>query len=425
MNPFQTKCCRGEDETDDYYSAHRLIRNGLHTNMVGIFGSFLRNRLGITGRVNIYNLMGCGSMIGRSFRKKIRQMIYLYKRSRTVKLGLFKKLKMWKNGFLSESYFIYSLKDNDYKNYLSDYARFKKTAKINGYYSIILHDKLYFSKMLQNFKDYLPDVYGLIKDKRITLFGEHASVNVERFADFCKEKGSVVLKPIIGAEGEGIFVITTNNEKFIINGEVVSYEKYLSLIQNLENYLVIESIYQHKYCSEIFPHTVNTVRILTMFDDNDNEPFVATAIHRFGSTKSIPVDNWARGGYSCHICLDTGKLGKAAAYPSSGKLCFVSRHPETGNQIENVIVPRWNIIRNKTIEMAKALSYIPYIGWDIVVTKEKFKVLEGNNCTGVNLLQIHSPLLENPRVKRFYQKRFAMQDSKSFRSYRSKFTLKV
>ena len=89
-------------------------------------------------------------MIGRSFRKKIRQMVYLRKRSRRVELALFKKLAMWERGFLSESYFIYSLKDNDYKKYLSDYTRFKKTAKINGYYSIMLHDKLYFTKVLKN-----------------------------------------------------------------------------------------------------------------------------------------------------------------------------------------------------------------------------------------------------------------------------------
>lgn len=364
-------------------------------------------------------------MIGRSFRKKIREMVYLYKRSKRVKLGIFKKLKMWKNGFLSESYFIYSLKNNDCKNYLSDYARFKKTAKINGYYSIMLHDKLYFTKMLQDFKDYLPEAYGLIKDKRITFFGESASRSIERFADFCKEKVSVVLKPLIGAEGKGVFVITTNGGKIIINGEVVSYEKYLSIVGSLENYLITEFIYQHKYSSEIFPHTANTIRILTMCDDDNNEPFIATAIHRFGSKKSIPVDNWARGGYSCPISLDTGALGKAAAYPSSGKLCFESRHPETGNKIENVIVPRWKMIKHKTIEMAKALSFIPYIGWDIVVTKERFTVIEGNNCTGVNLLQIHSPLLENARVRRFYQRRFAMQDSKKRQSYRSKFTLKV
>lgn len=364
-------------------------------------------------------------MIGRSFRKKIRQMVYLRKRSRRVELALFKKLATWKRGFLSESYFIYSLKDNNYKNYLSDYTRFKKTAKINGYYSIMLHDKLYFTKVLQDFKDYLPEVYGLIKDKSITLFGESASRGIERFADFCKEKGAVVLKPIIGAKGEGIFIIKTDGEKIIINGEEVSYEKCLSVVKDLENHLITEFIYQHKYSSEIFPDTINTIRILTMLDDNDNEPFIAAAVHRFGNSKSIPVDNWARGGYSCPVSLDTGALGKAAAYPSSGKLRFESRHPETGNQIENVIVPRWQMIKHKTIEMAKTLWFIPYIAWDLVVTKERFKVIEGNSCSGVDLFQVHSPLLENPRARRFYQKRFALLDSKRARTYRSKFTLKV
>lgn len=38
-----------------------------------------------------------------------------------------------------------------------------------------------------------------------------------------------------------------------------------------------------------------------------------------------------------------------------------------------------------------------------VVTDEGVKVIEGNNYSDVNILQIHQPLLNNEKVKRFYK----------------------
>jgi hypothetical protein len=49
------------------------------------------------------------------------------------------------------------------------------------------------------------------------------------------------------------------------------------------------------------------------------------------------------------------------------------------------------------------LPYIPYIGWDIIVQEEGFKIIEGNNHPGLDTLQAHRPLLKDPRVRKFYK----------------------
>lgn len=51
-----------------------------------------------------------------------------------------------------------------------------------------------------------------------------------------------------------------------------------------------------------------------------------------------------------------------------------------------------------------ALPFLNYVGWDVVVTDDGFKVIEGNNNTDIEI-QMHRRLglLTQPRVQRFYE----------------------
>jgi len=52
--------------------------------------------------------------------------------------------------------------------------------------------------------------------------------------------------------------------------------------------------------------------------------------------------------------------------------------------------------------LANKLPYLDYIGWDIVPFEEYIIVIEANNHSDVNLLQVHKPLLKNEKIKSFY-----------------------
>jgi len=59
------------------------------------------------------------------------------------------------------------------------------------------------------------------------------------------------------------------------------------------------------------------------------------------------------------------------------------------------------------LDVCKRMEYVPYIGWDVVVTPDGFTVTEGNGCPDVGH-QSFSPLLSEPRVSAFYDRFHAL-----------------
>jgi hypothetical protein len=140
-----------------------------------------------------------------------------------------------------------------------------------------------------------------------------------------------------------------------------------------------------------------------MVDPETGKPFVAAAAHRIGNEMSFPVDNCAMGGFTAAIDVETGIMGKAIRTKvKSRNLEWFSNHPDSGTQIEGFQIPNWANIRDKVLDIASNISFVPYIGWDIVLTPDGFTIIEGNDGPDLKLHQVHKPLLSDARIKRFY-----------------------
>ncbi|MEF8863318.1 MAG: sugar-transfer associated ATP-grasp domain-containing protein [Haloarculaceae archaeon] len=217
--------------------------------------------------------------------------------------------------------------------------------------------------------------------------------------------GALILKPIYGQGGQDIFVCRFDSEHgYCVNGEPRTAEEFASLIEGLEENLATEFVEQAGYAEELYPASTNTLRILTLWDYDRDEPFVAGAVHRIGTDASAPVENWSRGGLSAEI-RDDGLLSAAAGWESTaGELRWCDVHPDTGGRIEWREVPGWSAVRDRVLEMAGEFPYLPRLGWDVVITGDgEFRVLEINAHAGIKTLQVHRPHLEDPRVRRFYE----------------------
>lgn len=325
-------------------------------------------------------------------------------RKTAAAIGFWKKIGMWRRGFLSNKYILYQLDRNNSRDYLSDYERTLKTYRINRQYREILDDKLFFSLLVRKFGDYAPEVYGVIARGRVHLIDPQKKQSETDFLEFLREKDRVVLKPQRGGGGRGIRIVAFEKGNIVENGKPAPAEQFLARLKELDFHLICEYICQHSYASTIFPLTPNTIRIVTMWDDELDRPFIAAAVHRFGCASTVPVDNFTQGGASAKIDLRTGQMENVAVV-KDGKLEFGETHPETGEPVKGVIVPHWETVAGEILNLAGALGFIPYIGWDVIITEQSFKILEANSYPDMDICQTHAVILNDPRVRAFYRSR--------------------
>jgi hypothetical protein len=328
------------------------------------------------------------------------------------RMPLRRRLWLWRHGFLSQADVIYGITEDNHHLYLSSYQR-DLTQWINGRWGSALENKLLFHHLLDGFPERRSIVYGHLKNGRFTPVDTNADSSAatmtdtddaaERVIHRLKTDGRLVLKPTYGTIGKRILVCSWTGEDYRVNGEEKTEAAFRALLPGLDDYLVCGFVEQAPYAADLYPDSPNTLRILTMIDPETGEPFIPAAAHRIGTNLSAPLDNWSRGGLSADVDLATGELGPGIQYPYDGSLERHPTHPNTGARIEGAAVPGWQAIREGILDIAAACSQIPYVGWDLIVTDEgEFRVIEGNNCSGVRVFQVHHPLLADSRARRFY-----------------------
>ena len=132
-----------------------------------------------------------------------------------------------------------------------------------------------------------------------------------------------------------------------------------------------------------------------------DKPFIPVARRCFGVQATTPTDNWAKGGLEAKIDLDTGTLSPARRNPLISRE-WHRRHPDTGVQIAGVRVPKWDQVKSGLLTEVEKLDFCKYVSWDVVVTKDGFTVIEGNNPPDI-VIQKEHPFLADPSVKRFFE----------------------
>ncbi|UCF38394.1 MAG: hypothetical protein JSU96_05990 [Acidobacteriota bacterium] len=300
---------------------------------------------------------------------------------------------------------MYQLESNCADLYVSDWTQGVLGTVINGHYDPYINSKVVFPVLMEAVRLPYPRTITPVACSGLP------SPNLQQAEQSIRESvrdGGIVLKPVRGSKGRGIFIVEANGDGCLINGEHSDYSDLGRLIERLRDYIATELIHQHDYAAVIYPRTTNTIRILTMWDDDSLSPFVAAAAHRFGTVRSFPVDNFkaGMGGLSSRIAPETGELGPAVTYSEGGsELLWHERHPESGALIRGILVPGWTQLVESVLSAATQLNFAPLIGWDIVVCSEGFSVLEINGGVGLFTHQVHEPLLQNPRVRRFYETR--------------------
>lgn len=312
-------------------------------------------------------------------------------------------LRMWRHGMVGETSVLYDFKNNRIVDYLSDFRMHTRAIRINTEYNPVLNDKLILSCLIGSVVR-VPEVYSVIERGRLVPFHPDAGIGTtDELIEACRQRKAIVAKPKGMGSGAGFCKLEHTNGQLLFNGESVTPEQLDSRIASMRDYLVCQFVEQGEYARNVYPRTTNTVKIMTMIAPETTEPFIAIAAQRFGRDRSFPVDSFlSGGGLSSEIDIEDGTLGRAASVEGR-TLTWHEAHPDTGEPILGLKVPRWGQTRDSILRLAKTFSFIRYVTWDVIVQDDGLTVIEGNANPGMAMLQVHRPLLKDPRVRAFYK----------------------
>ncbi len=283
-------------------------------------------------------------------------------------------------GFTSDQVALYNINKFNKNEYLSEFDWYK-SRKINGKNAKLLNNKVKFNEYIKEYIS-VPEIY-FIKENNKFYYSNYQECNLEKCLELIKNKKSVFLKPISKGKGIGVRKIEYRNKKFYLNLKPISIDKLSKILTKENNYFISQSINQAKYLNNIYSKTSNTIRIVTV---RENEKVkILFAVQRFGDKTTIPVDNGSKGGIVSKIDLKTGKLSEAKSIKNKN---IYLKHPDSHAAIKGIKIPNFDIIKQKVISTMENIPNIRFIAWDLLVTDNDIYVIEANSSSGVNIIQV-------------------------------------
>lgn len=329
------------------------------------------------------------------------------------------KTKQWalERGFFPGRVELYGLNENNYRMYLPDYAYFLMHP-FNHHFRIWVNDKLTLKYILGNreFNAYMPKYYLYIENDGNYTYLMDSPKDIKDNDDYLinllKKEGSLALKPNNGSEGIGFIKLVWDKERIFKNNNEISEPELKEMISLLRNYTVTEYAYQHKDLAEIWPQSECTFRIImakipTEKKCNKKEWKCFTSFARFGSKLSGGASNLDAGGIGVGVDFSTGLLkenGIRYKHFCNDGSYLLKEHPDTGCTWDGKIVPNWSQVQNVVIKICEYISSLDYLGFDIIITQDSFKICEINTFPAMAYGQVMcGPVLADERNRRFFE----------------------
>ncbi|WP_303317703.1 sugar-transfer associated ATP-grasp domain-containing protein [Flavivirga abyssicola] len=283
--------------------------------------------------------------------------------------------------------FLYRKDVTDYRNYLS----------LKQYYSIIQSPKMFIPEIssisdnklsfaLYCEKNNLPTPILVSYNLNSSFFFNGTIITINTKPDLISffesifknnKQEKLFLKLFNGFGGKGCILLERKKLK-------VQIEKFGdSILKNC--YVHQEVIIQHPDVNKIYPSSVNTLRIDTYIDKQQNI-HVLSALMRFGIGGSF-TDNASTGGLYISVNTETGKLqGKGRQDIIKGGKEF-TKHPDSNTVLNGYKIPFVTESCNLVKLASKSLPN-KIIGWDIAITKNGPVIIEGNYGPSLHMTDV-------------------------------------
>lgn len=178
--------------------------------------------------------------------------------------------------------------------------------------------------------------------------------------------GKIVLKLSTGQVG---------NEVKIIDSTRLASSILIKKMQKHGFDLAEDFIIQHPRMDSLSPSGVNSIRIISQLDNNNQVDFLGARIR---ITVDSAVDNLAAGNLAAPINIETGVVSGPGIYSDITK-DDEFRHPVTNTEIPGFKIPFWEEVIKLSREAALAFPENRSVGWDIAITSDGPELIEGNH----------------------------------------------
>lgn len=179
------------------------------------------------------------------------------------RMAITTKLKYMLLGFSKQDIAYYGFPKNDYRNYISTAERLK-LEDLNGRFAYILGEKVMLERIWGDYIN-VPKTYCLIERKHfLDLSDESLEFDI---VELLKKHHKLLAKPTRSCGGgHGVTSLSFIDESFLIGSKRYDEIEFIKALREYEGYLISDWITQHKYSSNVFPDSTNTIRVVTIMN---------------------------------------------------------------------------------------------------------------------------------------------------------------
>jgi len=206
------------------------------------------------------------------------------------------------------------------------------------------------------------------------------SATQEELQNFIKKNPTFFIKEVLGFRGDGVKRI--DSTKISITTFLENLQK-----QTDAHYILEEPLTEIASIQEFHPWSINTIRIVTLYDSQKDIVHFMNARIRIGNKKNN-VDNFHYDGIGANIDTETGII-TSQGYDTHNQTYLV--HPITGKQILGFQIPQWGNCKQFIEAACRLIPTIRYVGWDLVIKSDgTLCLIEANDNADHDFQQLHN-----------------------------------
>lgn len=166
--------------------------------------------------------------------------------------------------------------------------------------------------------------------------------------------------------------------------------------------LIQKRAVNHPELQDLCGAALSSMRMMSI-RNAEGDVEVLFAVFKISGRGGSVVDNFHAGGFVCKVDMASGALGPATDWGIKQPGRWLDTHPATGAQVTGRILPLWA----ETVEVVRqahlAFKDRIVVGWDVAITDEGPRIIEGNGQFGLDMVQrTHRMAVGNSRFCELY-----------------------